>query len=132
MNKSHLLTMTFFVTVTAFSFATTVNANDCSVVLASTDKIIVKADTALSSNDFEQVSDIANDLKTNAQLIINAADNCDCDSAYYTAEAILENAEAVYLADDIEESVGYIHLLKEQASATMIHAKSCGLLVTKT
>jgi hypothetical protein len=109
-----------------------VSANDCTVALASIDQIIVKADTALGSDDFEQVGDIANELKINAKQIIKAADSCDCDNAYYTAEAILENAEAVYLADDMEESVDFINLLKKEANTAIMYARNCGSLVSKT
>ena len=132
MNKSHQLKVTLIVTSIFFASITSVNAKDCSVALASINQIITKANTALSSNDFDQVSDIANDLKNNAQLIINAADSCDCDNAYYTAEVIMENAEAIYLADDMEESVGFINLLKKEANTAKIHAKSCGSMVTQT
>jgi len=132
MNKSLLLKVTLIVTSVFFTHTASADAKDCSVALASINQIITKANTALSSNDFDHVSDIANDLKSNAQLIINAADSCDCDNAYYTAEAIMENAEAVYLADDMEESVGFINLLKREANTTMIHAKSCGSVVTQT
>jgi hypothetical protein len=132
MNKSYLLRITLIVTTLNLACTSIVNANDCTVALASIDQIIVKADIALSSNDFEQVGDIANDLKVNAQQIIKAADSCDCDSAYYTAEAILENAEAVYLADDMEESVGFINSLKKEANSAIKYAKTCGSLVAKT
>jgi len=132
MNQSHLLKSTLIVTTFIFFYITPVKANDCSVAVASINKIITKANFALSSNDFDKVADIANDLKSNAQDILNAADSCDCDNAYYTAEAILENAEAVYLADDMEESVDYINLLKKEANSAITHAKNCGSLVTKT
>jgi len=123
---------TLIVTSCVFFYITPVKANDCTVAVASINKIITKANFALSSNDFDQVGDIANDLKDDAQSILNAADSCDCDNAYYTAEAILENAEAVYLADDMEESVDFINLLKKEANSAMTHAKNCGTLVTKT
>jgi len=132
MNKSHLLKNTLIIISFIFFYNTPVKANDCTVAIASINKIINKADLALSSNDFDQVGDIANDLKNNAQSILNAADNCDCDSAYYTAEVILENAEAAYLADDMEESVGFINLLKKEANSARTHAKNCGSLVSKT
>ena len=120
------------VTSFIFFFITPARANDCTVAIESINQIITKANFALSANDFDQVSDIAHDLKKNAQSILNASDSCDCDSAYYTAEAILENAEAVYLADDMEESVGFINLLKKEANSALQHAKNCGSLVTKT
>ncbi len=132
MNKSHLLKNTLIIISFIFFYNTPVKANDCTVAIASINKIINKADLALSSNDFDQVGDIANDLKNNAQSILNAADSCDCDSAYYTAEVILENAEAAYLADDMEESVGFINLLKKEANSARTHAKNCGSLVSKT
>jgi len=132
MNKSHLIKITLIVTSLVIFFSTPTKANDCSVAVASINKIITKANFALNSNDFDQVSDIANDLKNNAQSILNAADSCDCDNAYYTAEVILENAEAVYLADNMEESVDFINLLKKEANSAMKYAKSCGTLVTKT
>ena len=132
MNKLRLLKITLIVTSSIFLSITPVRANDCTVAVASINKIITKANFALSSNDFDQVGDIANDLKNNAQSILNAADSCDCDSAYYTAEAILENAKAVYLADDMEESIDFINLLKKEANSAMKHAKNCGSLVTKT
>jgi len=132
MNKARLLKTILIVTSFIFFYITPVRANDCTVAIASINQIITKANFALSSSDFDQVGDIANELKENAQSILNAADSCDCDSAYYTAEAILENAEAVYLADDMEESIGFINLLKKEASSAMKHAKNCGSLITKT
>ncbi len=132
MNKLPLLKSTLIVTFFTFFYINTVKANDCTTAVTSISQIITKANLALNSNDFDQVSDIADDLKNDAQSILNAADSCDCDNAYYTAEAILENAEAVYLADDLEESVGFINLLKKEANSAMTHAKSCGTLVTKT
>jgi len=131
MNKLSLLNVTLIVTSLSFSSVVSANAKDCSVALASINQIIVKANSALNTNDFDQIGDIANDLKKNAQSILNAADSCDCDNAYYTAEVILENAEAVYLADDMDESVSFINELKKEAVAAITHAKTCGSLVTK-
>ena len=131
MNKSQLLKATLIVTSFIFISLTPVRANDCTVAVESINQLITKANSALSLNDFDQVGDIASDLKYNAQSIINAADSCDCDDAYYTAEVILENAEAAYLADDLKESVVFINLLKKEAKSAMTHAKSCGTLVTK-
>lgn len=132
MSKSRLLKITLIVTNFIVFYVAPATANDCTVAVASINKIIVKANTALKSDNFDQVGAIANDLKSNAQSILNAADSCDCDNAYYTAEAILENAKAVYLADDMEESVDFINLLKEEANSAMIYAKKCNSLVTKT
>ncbi len=132
MNTSNLLKITLIVTSFLFFYTTSVKANDCAFAVTSINQIITKANFALSSDDFDQVSDIAIDLKNEAQSIINAADSCGCDDAYYTAEAILENAEAVYLADDMEESVDFINLLKIEANSAKTHAKNCGTLVTKT
>jgi len=132
MNILRLLKTTLIVTSFIFFYITPVKANDCTVAVASINQIITQANAALSSNDFEQVGDIAYDLKKNAQSILNAADSCDCDNAYYTAEAILENAEAIYLADDMEESVDFINLLKKEANSTMTHVKNCDSLITKT
>ncbi len=132
MNKSRLFKTTLIVTSCIFFYTTPVRANDCTVAVASINQIINKANVALSSNNFDQVGDIANDLKNNAHSILKAADSCDCDSAYYTAEVILENAEAVYLADDLEESIGFINLLKKEANSAMTQVKICGSLVTKT
>jgi len=115
-----------------FFYIAPAKANDCTVAVESINQIIIKANFALNSTDFDQVGDIAHDLKSNAQSILNATNNCDCDDAYYTAEAILENAEAVYLADDMEESVDYINLLKKEANSAKAHAKNCGTLVTQT
>jgi len=122
--------MTLIVTSLSLSSIVSANAKDCSVALASINQIITKTNSALNSNDFDEVTDIASDLKKNAQAIINAADSCDCDNAYYTAEAILENAEAVYLADDMTESVNFMNELKKEAMRAIIHTKTCGSLVT--
>jgi hypothetical protein len=132
MTKSRLLKTTLIVTSFIFFYMAPVRASDCTAAVTSINQIITKADLALGSNDFDQVSDIANDLKSNAQSILNAADSCDCDDAYYTAEVILENAEAAYLADDMAESVVFINLLKKDANLAMTSAKICGTLVAKT
>ncbi len=132
MNKSNLLKTTLIVTSCLFFYTNSVKANDCAFAVTSINQIITKANFALKSDDFDQVSDIAIDLKDDAQSILNAADSCGCDDAYYTAEAILENAEAVYLADDMAESVDFINLLKKEANSAKTHAKNCGTLVTKT
>ncbi|KGJ91909.1 hypothetical protein [Colwellia psychrerythraea] len=131
MNKSPLIKAILLVTIFIFISVSPVRANDCTLAVESINQLIIKANFALDSNDFDQVSDIASDLKYNAQSILNAADSCDCDDAYYTAEVILENAQSAYLADDLKESVVFIHLLKKGANAAMTHAKSCGTLVTK-
>ncbi len=131
MNKSSLIKATLLVTVFIFISVTPVRASDCTVAVESINQLILKANVALDSNNFDQVGDIASDLKYNAQSILNAADSCNCDDAYYTAEVILENAESAYLADDLKESVVFINLLKKGANAAMTHAKSCGTLVTK-
>jgi len=131
MNISTLIKTTLLVTSLVFISVTPVRANDCTVAVESINQLIIKANVALGSNDFDQVGDIASDLKYNAQSILNAADSCDCDDAYYTAEDILENAESAYLADDLKESVVFINLLKKGANTAMTHAKTCGTLVTK-
>lgn len=131
MNKSPLIKAILLVTSFLFISITPVSANDCTVAVESINQLIIKANVALDSNDFDQVGDIASDLKYNAQSILNAADSCDCDDAYYTAEVILENAESAYLADDLKESIVFINSLKKGANVAMAHAKSCGTLITK-
>ena len=132
MKKSTLLTwLKAFVSCMLISSSYSYAA-DCSVAMLSINQIIHKANSALDSNDFDKVNEIVDELKVDAQSVINAADRCDCDDAYYSGEEILEHASSAYMSDDISEAQGYISSLKQQADAAKKHAKECGVSASET
>ncbi len=112
--------------------STSVYAADCSIAMSSINQVIHKADSALDSKNFDKVSDIVDELKVDAQSIINAADSCDCDDAYYSGEEILDHASEAYMSDDISEAQGFILSLKRHANLAKKHAKDCGVSSSET
>ena len=103
------------------------NAANCSAAMTSINQVILKVDSALLLTDFEQVGEIVDELKTTAQAVLNASDNCECDDGYYTAEDMLEEVNGAYLSDDLYEARGFLVSLKKQAAIAKKHVKSCGL-----
>jgi len=113
----------------SFIFTSTIQANaaSCRAAMTSINQVIKKVDSALLSTDFDQVSEIVDELKTTAQSVLTSSDNCECDDGYYTAEDMLEDVKGAYLSDDLYEARGFLVSLKKQAGIAKKHVKTCGL-----
>ena len=106
-------------------------ANDCSVAMDTIDEIVLKANSALNVSDIDEISEVASNIKLDADKALQAADGCDCDDAYYTAEVILETAHNAYLSDSVEEATGYIKTVQKEVAAAKKHVQTCATLLAK-
>jgi len=107
------------------------NSSNCGVAMATIDDIVIKANTALKYSDIDQISDVANAIKEDADKALQATDSCDCDDAYYTAEVIFENANDAYLSDTVEEATGYIKTVQQDVVIAKQHVKACSIQLAK-
>jgi hypothetical protein len=127
MKKFTLLKIVIISLSFIFTSVNQANAASCSAAITSINQVLLKVDSALLSTDFDQVGEIVNELKTTAQSVLTASDNCDCDDGYYTAEEMLEEVNGAYLSDDIYEARSFLVSLKKQAFLAKKYVKSCGL-----
>jgi hypothetical protein len=115
----------------AVLFNLPVYANQCGEAMATIEDIVVKTNSALDANNIDQMSDVASDIKLDANRALVAADSCDCDDAYYTAETILENANGAYLSDSVDEATDYLNSVKENVADAKKYVKACSVQLAK-
>lgn len=113
-----LITLYLFTSSSAY-------AENCNMALNNITTILKTIDKALVSKDFDQMSEITESLKMDAQAIINASDQCACDTAYYSAEKMFEDADGAYLAEDFNEAITFVKALKIHTELVKTQLKVC-------
>jgi len=120
------LILSFIASISSSAFAA-----DCTTAMNSIDALIVKTDKVLGSKDYEQVNDVVSELRTDVGSVLKAADICECDEAYYSAEELADDVKGAYTSDDISEAKDYLSSSLEDAQLTKTHIQSCGVLLSK-
>jgi len=104
---------------------TDVNAAECKLANTSLATFSSNTNAALSEADFEKVGELTEILNQQSDLLLSAADQCDCDKAYYSVEELTDDVEQAYFADDIDQAKENLKQVKTKLSTIKKQITQC-------